>query len=104
MHELLAHGADLLAQCGGEHHHLLRMGGVAEDLLHIPAHLQLFKHLVALVQDEVFQQFEVEFLVANQSKDAARGAHHNLRVVRLKEFLIFLNSKTTKEHTNLKQQ
>jgi hypothetical protein len=39
VHELLAHGADLLGQRGAEHHDLLVVGGHLEDLLHVAAHV-----------------------------------------------------------------
>lgn len=39
IHELLAHGADLLGQRGAEHHHLLVVGGHLEDLLDVHAHV-----------------------------------------------------------------
>lgn len=39
LHELPADGADLFAECGAEHHHLLLMGGHAKNLLHISTHV-----------------------------------------------------------------
>lgn len=39
LHELPAHWTDLLAKGGTEHHALLLMGGKAEDLLYISAHV-----------------------------------------------------------------
>lgn len=39
LHELLANGPDLLAEGGGEHHHLLAVRCVAEDFLHIATHV-----------------------------------------------------------------
>lgn len=40
--ELAADRADLLAQGGGKHHDLLLVGGHAEDLLDVTAHLERF--------------------------------------------------------------
>lgn len=37
--ELAADGADLRAERGGEHHDLLRVGRLEEDLLHLGAHV-----------------------------------------------------------------
>lgn len=102
MHELFADWADLFAERGREHHHLFRVRRVAEDFLHVAAHFQLLQHLVALVQNEMFEKFEVELFVADQSEDAPGGADHDLRVVCLQIFLVFLNGKTTEEHSNLK--
>lgn len=39
LHELLAGGADVLRESGGEHHNLLVVGGGAEDFLNITAHV-----------------------------------------------------------------
>lgn len=39
LHELLADGSDLLGKGGRKHHNLLLLGGGAEDLLHITAHV-----------------------------------------------------------------
>ena len=39
VHELLAHRADLLAQCGTEHHHLLLVRRHLEDFLHVIPHV-----------------------------------------------------------------
>ena len=65
VHELLAHGANLLGQGGGEHHHLLVVGGHLEDLLHVRAHVELLEHLIALVEDEMTALLE---------RDVAGGA------------------------------
>ena len=39
LHELLADGANILAEGGAEHHHLLLVGCHTEDLLHITTHI-----------------------------------------------------------------
>ena len=39
MHELLANGADLLGEGGGEHHDLLVVGSRAEDVLNVFPHV-----------------------------------------------------------------
>ena len=39
VHELLAHWADLLAQCGTEHHHLLLVRRHLKDFLHVIPHV-----------------------------------------------------------------
>merc|ERR1719336_2444938 len=55
LHELLVHGSDILGESGAEHHNLLLVGRGTENLLHIAAHVELLKHLVALVKDKVLQ-------------------------------------------------
>jgi len=39
LHELAADGADLLAECGAEHHALLLVGRQPEDILHVTPHV-----------------------------------------------------------------
>ena len=39
LHELLADGTDVLGERGGEHHDLLLVGRVPEDLLHVTPHV-----------------------------------------------------------------
>jgi hypothetical protein len=39
LHELLANRTNFFAQCGGEHHNLLSVRGVAENFLYILAHI-----------------------------------------------------------------
>ena len=39
LHELLADGADVLGQSGGEHHHLFLVRGQTEDVLHVSTHV-----------------------------------------------------------------
>ena len=39
VHELATDGSDVLGQGGGEHHHLLLVRGIHEDLLHDLAHV-----------------------------------------------------------------
>ena len=41
LHELLADRADLLGECGAEHHDLLLCRGSAEDLLNVAAHVYI---------------------------------------------------------------
>ncbi len=80
-HELATHGADFSRQGSREHHHLLLMRGHLEDLLDISSHVQLLKHLVAFVEDEVLDFLEVEGLASRQSEDPAWGSHNDLRGV-----------------------
>ena len=39
LHELLADGPDVLAECGAEHHDLLLVRRRTEDLLHVASHV-----------------------------------------------------------------
>lgn len=50
--ELLAVLLHLLGHGGAEHHHLLVVGSLDEDVLHVGPHLRVAQHLVALVHHE----------------------------------------------------
>lgn len=71
---------------------------------HTPPLTKLLKHLVAFVQDEVLDVLEVETLVAGQSQDAARGAHHNVGAVLLQHLLVLLDGQAPKEHRHLRRE
>merc|ERR1719318_2554734 len=101
LHKLLADRPDVLAEGGAEHHDLLLVGGGSEYLLHITAHVKLLRHLVTLVQDEMFQVLERKFLASDESQNPARGSHHDMRAVRLQNLLVLGNGKTTEKHSNL---
>ena len=88
LHELLAHGAHVGRERRGEHHHLLLVRRVLEDLLHVLAHVELLEHLVALVEDEVLDVRRDEVAVADQLEHAAGRAHDDVRRLRLEDALV----------------
>lgn len=96
-----------------------------ENLLHIATHIceskgkfnnlslnrllglfvltQLFQHLVALVQNKVFQMLQVQLLVAYQRQYTSGSANNNVGSTVLKSLLVLLNCQTAKEDCNLKK-
>lgn len=62
---------------------------------------KLFQHLVALVQDEMFDVAQVEALVAGQGQDPAGGSHHHMRALSLQHLLVLLYRQAAKEHCHL---
>lgn len=101
LHKLLADRADLFAQRRAEHHNLFAVRSVPEDLLHVAAHVQLFQHLVALVEDEVLEVFQLKLLVSNQRHYSARSSHHNVRIDGLESFLVLLDGQSAEKDGHL---
>merc|ERR1719273_1139728 len=101
LHELLADRPDVLAEGGGEHHHLLLVGSGPEDLLDVPPHVQLLQHLVTLVQHEMFQVFQWELFALDEGEDPAWSSHNNMRTVALQNLLILRDRHPSKKHSNL---
>lgn len=62
---------------------------------------ELLEHLVALVEDEMFDVTQVECLVAGQRQDPSRCSNHNVRTVLLQHLLVFLYRQPSKEHCHL---
>lgn len=62
---------------------------------------KLLKHLVALIENEMFDVTQVECLVACQRQDPAWCPHHNVRTVFLQHLFIFLYRQPSKEHCHL---
>ena len=57
------------------------MGGQAENVLDVSSHVQLFQHLVALIQDEMFDVLQIEGFVSRQGEDAAGSADDDGRIL-----------------------
>jgi len=97
LHEFLANLARLFRQGGREHHHLLLVRRLAEDLLDVAAHVKRIEHLVALVKNEMLDMLQVERLGADKAQDAAGGADDNVRAVLLERLLVLVNWHTAEE-------
>ena len=104
MHELLANGADLLGEGGGEHHDLLVVGSGAEDVLNVFPHVcvqrerkkkenellhflrekdrrkqtKLLENIVTLVNNKVLEVLEVQLALVHELEDTTRGADENV--------------------------
>src|SRR5438067_489736 len=59
---------------------------------------QLFKHLVALIENEVLQVLQIKFLGAHQGQDATGSADDDVRVRRLENLLVVGDVHSTEEH------
>lgn len=62
---------------------------------------QLFQHLIALVENEMFQVLQVEFLVANESENATWCPNDNMRRCCLQNLFVLLDWHSTEENCNL---
>mmetsp|Transcript_9342 Transcript_9342/g.40993 ORF Transcript_9342/g.40993 Transcript_9342/m.40993 type:complete len:344 (+) Transcript_9342:410-1441(+) len=91
VHELFAHGANLLGQRRGKHHDLLVVRGHLEDLLDVRAHVELLEHLIALVEDEVAALLERDVAVLGQRLAAAGGGDDDARGLLLELRLLLLD-------------
>ena len=100
---LLTDWPDVLAEGGGEHHHLLLVRSGSEDLLDISPHVQLLQHLVALVQDEMLQILQWELLALDEGENPAGSSHNNMRTVALQNLLVFRDRHSSEKHPNLEQ-
>mmetsp|Transcript_67655 Transcript_67655/g.209187 ORF Transcript_67655/g.209187 Transcript_67655/m.209187 type:complete len:267 (+) Transcript_67655:509-1309(+) len=78
LHELLAETPRIRAHGGAEHHHLLLLRRLHEDLLHVLPHVELVQALVALVQHKLRQLVELQVLVAQEAEHAAGGADQDV--------------------------
>ena len=96
--ELAAHGADLLGEGGGKHHHLLLVRSRLEDVLHVTAHVQRLEHLVALIQDEALEAVQLQVLLLNELQDASWSPNNDVGHLGLEEGLVLRNGDTAKEH------
>lgn len=65
------------------------------------SHTELLQHLIALIQDEVFDVLEAEGLVADESEDTPRRPHHNVWAVLLHHLLVLLDGQAAEEHCHL---
>jgi len=99
--ELLAHGTDLLAQRGAEHHNLFLVWGHAKDLLNVATHVERFQNTITFVQNEVLDVVQLERLLPGEAQDTAGRAHHNVRTIILDNISVRLDGDTTVEDSSL---
>lgn len=62
---------------------------------------QLLQHFVALIKDEMFQVLQVQFLVADESKNAAWCADNNVRCQCFQALLVLLDWHSSEENWDL---
>jgi len=100
VHELLADRADLLAQRSAEHHDLLLVRRRSEDVLHVAAHVELFQHLVALVEHEMLDVLETQLAAADEREDTAWRTDDDVRRRLAEHFAILLDWHAAEEDAN----
>mmetsp|Transcript_5571 Transcript_5571/g.12646 ORF Transcript_5571/g.12646 Transcript_5571/m.12646 type:complete len:470 (-) Transcript_5571:8-1417(-) len=91
LHELFAQRPRVRAHGGAEHHHLLFLRSLNEDLLHILAHVQLVQALVTLIQDKLRQLVQLQVLLPEEAKDPARCANEHVRAATGQHLLVLGN-------------
>mmetsp|Transcript_28086 Transcript_28086/g.68097 ORF Transcript_28086/g.68097 Transcript_28086/m.68097 type:complete len:241 (-) Transcript_28086:832-1554(-) len=101
LHELLADRAHLLAECSRKHHDLLLVRCRLEDLLHILAHVELFQHLIALIENEVLDTLRVQIFVAAQLQHTAGRSDDDVGRLGLEDALVLGDGHATIEHFRL---
>lgn len=79
LHELLANRTDLLRQGSREHHHLLLVRSVSENVLDISSHVQGFQNLVTLIDDEGLDVVQTNTLLLNKCVQSTWSSHHDVR-------------------------
>lgn len=62
---------------------------------------ELFQHLVALVEDKVFDVLETKVLVADEGEGATGCAHHDVRAILAEHLLVLLDGQAAEEHGTL---
>jgi len=97
-HELLAGVLDVSGEGGGEHHDLLVVGSLLENVLDVSSHVHLFsaEQSVTLIKNKHLEVAQVEVLLADELKDTARGSHDDVwRLKALQEFDVILDGLST---------
>jgi len=99
--ELAADGADLFGERGAEHHHLLLVRCQLEDGLHVSSHVEMFEHLVALVENEALEMVQLELLLFGELQNTAGCADDDMGCLLLQQLAVLTDSDATKEHLHL---
>jgi len=99
LHEFAADRSNLLGQSSGEHHDLLLMGSLHEDLLNVSAHVELFEHLIAFVEYEVLHIAKIHIIRANaESLHTSRSTDDDMRsLIGLEHLSVLSNGSTSVE-------
>jgi len=97
-HKLAAGEFNLVGQRSCEHHDLLSVRSLLENLLDIASHIDVLEDLIALVKDKHLEIFEVKGLVFSQVENTAWSANDDMgRVRTLQHLLLFLKRLPTQD-------
>lgn len=77
VHELTGDVAELISHGGGEHHDLLGLGGVDEDVLNVSAHADILEAAVELINDEPLDLLSIEGAILDERVETAGGADND---------------------------
>mmetsp|Transcript_22654 Transcript_22654/g.34554 ORF Transcript_22654/g.34554 Transcript_22654/m.34554 type:complete len:223 (-) Transcript_22654:407-1075(-) len=99
--ELLAHRANLLAQGSTEHHYLLLMRSLTEDLLDIPTHIKRFKDTITLIKYEMLDMVKLQGLLLRKSKNTSWSTDDNMGAVILENITVGLDVDSSIENSGL---
>jgi len=100
-HELLAGSLDITGEGGSEHHDLLVVGSLLENVLDVSSHVDRFstEKSVALIKDEHLEVAQVELLLTAKLQDTAGGSHNDVwGLEALEELDVVLDGLTTVDH------
>lgn len=79
LHELLADWTNVLRQSSREHHHLLLVRRVSEDVLNVSSHVQGLQDLVTLINDEGLDVVQTDTLLLDKSVQSTWSGNDNVR-------------------------
>jgi len=99
--ELLGNGADLLGEGGGEHHDLLGVRGLGEDVLHGATHIEGGEQRIAFIEDEALEVREIEVALVDELLDTTGSADDDVGHLGLEEVLVLLYGDTAEEDLDL---
>lgn len=97
-HELLASLLDVAGEGGSEHHNLLVVRGLLENVLDVASHVHgvSTEESIALVEHKHLEVAEVHLLLSDESKDTAGGSNNDVRRSgSLEEFDVVLDGLAT---------
>jgi len=81
LHEFLANATRLGAHGRTEHHYLLLLWSLNEDLLHIFPHVKLIQALVTFIKHKLCELVQLQVLLTQQTQYATWSANEDVRTV-----------------------
>ena len=81
--------------------HIVR-GSLSELFQRVMELTKGIKHFVTFIENKVFDIFQVQWSVADQSLEPTRSCDHNMRWILLQCFLVLVDWHTTEKYSNLK--
>mmetsp|Transcript_72534 Transcript_72534/g.204553 ORF Transcript_72534/g.204553 Transcript_72534/m.204553 type:complete len:203 (-) Transcript_72534:224-832(-) len=101
LHELLAELPGLSRHRRAEHHDLLLLWGLNEDLLNVLTHVELVHALVALVEDELSELVQLQALLPDQGEQPSWSSDEDVGAAVLQHLLVLGDGDTTVHYASL---